>query len=159
MAWYSVKAQGQVYLYLYLLQVGRAIYEGVSKSFRTESIMKYMLNNNKHSLRSNTKGYGDRTHWNDSQKSDTTASSGRELYHLQFSLVAASPETSGYILVILSWILYEEKNSCHKWDRQQNVFRILQWNTEGEKERNEQRKERTWIERMQRRKQLEKKVN
>jgi hypothetical protein len=28
-----------------------------------------------------------------------TASSGRELYHLQFSLQAASPETFGYILV------------------------------------------------------------
>jgi hypothetical protein len=33
------------------------IYEGVSKSFRTESI-----NNNKHSLRSNKKNYGGKTH-------------------------------------------------------------------------------------------------
>jgi hypothetical protein len=33
------------------------------------------------------------------KKSDTTAPSGRELYHLQFSLQAASPETSGYTLV------------------------------------------------------------
>jgi hypothetical protein len=31
--------------------------------------------------------------------SDTTAPSGRELYHLQFSLQAASPETFGYTLV------------------------------------------------------------
>jgi hypothetical protein len=30
--------------------------------------------------------------------SDTTAPSGRELYHLQFSLQVASPETFGYIL-------------------------------------------------------------
>jgi hypothetical protein len=32
----------------------------------------------------------------DSQNCDTTAPSGRELYHLQFSLRAASPETFGY---------------------------------------------------------------
>jgi hypothetical protein len=56
--------------------------------------------NNKHSLRSNTKGYGGKTHWNDSQNSDTIASSGRVLYHLQFSLQAASPETFGYTLVL-----------------------------------------------------------
>jgi hypothetical protein len=55
--------------------------------------------NNEHSLRSNTKSYGGKTHWTDSQNSDTTAPSGRELYHLQFSLQATSPETSGYTLV------------------------------------------------------------
>jgi hypothetical protein len=38
--------------------------------------------NNKHSLRSNTKDYGGKTHYTDSQNSDTSASSGRELYHL-----------------------------------------------------------------------------
>jgi hypothetical protein len=54
---------------------------------------------NKHSLRSNTKGYSGKTHYTDSQSSDTTAPSGRELYHLQFSLQAASPETYGYTLV------------------------------------------------------------
>jgi uncharacterized protein YhjY with autotransporter beta-barrel domain len=48
-------------------------------------------NNNKHSLRSKTKGYGDKTHETDSQNSDTTAPSGWELYHLQFSLQAACP--------------------------------------------------------------------
>jgi hypothetical protein len=32
----------------------------------------------------------------DSQTSDTTAPSGRELYHLQFSLQVASPENFGY---------------------------------------------------------------
>jgi hypothetical protein len=42
--------------------------------------------NNEHSLRSNTKGYGGKTHQTDSQNSDTTAPSGRELYYLQFSL-------------------------------------------------------------------------
>jgi hypothetical protein len=51
--------------------------------------------NNKHSLRSNGK-----THQTDSQNSDTTAPSGRELCHLQFLLQAASPETYGYSLVI-----------------------------------------------------------
>jgi hypothetical protein len=55
--------------------------------------------NDEHSLRSNTKGYGGKTHYKDSQNSNTTATSGRELYHLQFSLRAASPETFGYILV------------------------------------------------------------
>jgi hypothetical protein len=43
-------------------------------------------NNNKHSLRSNTKSCGGKTNWTDSQNSDTTAPSGRELHHLQFSL-------------------------------------------------------------------------
>jgi hypothetical protein len=56
--------------------------------------------NNKHSLRSNTKGYGGKTHQTDSQNSDTTAPSGRELYHLQSSLQEANPETFGYTLVI-----------------------------------------------------------
>jgi hypothetical protein len=51
-------------------------------------------------LRSNTKGYGGKTHYTDSQNSGTTASSGTELYHLQFSLQAASPETLGYTLVV-----------------------------------------------------------
>jgi hypothetical protein len=57
------------------------------------------INNNKHSLRSNTMGYGGKTHYTISQNSDTTAPSGRELYHLQFSLQAASPETFGYTLI------------------------------------------------------------
>jgi hypothetical protein len=62
-------------------------YEGVSKSFRTES------------LRSNTRGHGSKTNYSDSQKSDTTAPIGRELYHLQFSLQAASPKTFRYTVV------------------------------------------------------------
>jgi hypothetical protein len=56
-------------------------------------------------LRSNAKGYGDKTYWTDAQNSDTTAPSGRELYHLQFSLQAASPETFGYILALLSFLI------------------------------------------------------
>jgi hypothetical protein len=59
-------------------------------------------NNNKHSLRSNTKGYGDKTYCTDSQNSDTTAPNGRELYDLQFSHQAASPETFGYTLVCMN---------------------------------------------------------
>jgi hypothetical protein len=58
--------------------------------------------NNKHSLRSNAKGYGGKTHGTGSQNSDTTAPGGRELYHLQLSLQVAGLETFGYILVSLS---------------------------------------------------------
>jgi len=57
----------------------------------------------KHSLRSNENGYGSKTHYSDSQNSDITALSVRELCHLQFSLQAASPETFGYTLVFGEW--------------------------------------------------------
>jgi len=50
-------------------------------------------------LRSNTKGYGGKTHLTDSQSRDTIARSGRELYHLQFLLQAACLENFGYTLV------------------------------------------------------------
>jgi len=40
-----------------------------------------------------------KSHYIDSQNSDITAPSGRKVYHLQFSLQAASPETFGYTLV------------------------------------------------------------
>jgi hypothetical protein len=53
-------------------------------------------NTNKHSLRGNIQGYGSKTHYTDSQNSDTTARVGRELYNWQFLLQAASPETFGY---------------------------------------------------------------
>jgi len=56
-------------------------------------------NNNKHSLRNNTKGNGGKPHYTDSQNNDTTAPNSRELYRLQFSLQATSPETYGYTLV------------------------------------------------------------
>jgi hypothetical protein len=84
-SWRSVRVQDT--------SLWRGIYEGESKSFRTEN------NNNKHTLRSNTKGYGGRTHRTDSQNSDTTAPSGRDIYYMQFSLQAASPETVGYTLI------------------------------------------------------------
>jgi len=61
-------------------------------------------NNNKHLLRSNTQGYGSKTDYTDSQKSYTTAPSGRELYRSQFSLQAASLETSGYTFVLRIYI-------------------------------------------------------
>jgi hypothetical protein len=60
------------------------------------------INNNKHSLRSNTKDYGGKTHLSDSQNSATVAPTGRELYHLQFSLQAAKRETFGYTLLLPS---------------------------------------------------------
>jgi hypothetical protein len=56
-------------------------------------------NNNKHSLKNNTECYVGQTQENYSQNSDTTAPSGRQLYHLQFSRQAASPETFGFTLV------------------------------------------------------------
>jgi len=43
----------------------------------------------------NTKGYGGKTHYVDSQNNDKIALSGTELYHLQFLLHVASPETLG----------------------------------------------------------------
>jgi hypothetical protein len=52
--------------------------------------------NNKHSFRNNKKGCADKTHYTDSGNGHTTAPSGRELYHLLFSLQAAGPGTFGY---------------------------------------------------------------
>jgi hypothetical protein len=74
-------------------------YEGVSESYRVETITKYTLATINNHWETNTKCYGDKTHQTDSQNSDKTAPSGRELYHLQFSIQEASPETSGYTLV------------------------------------------------------------
>jgi hypothetical protein len=62
-------------------------------------------NNNKHSLRSNTKCYGGKTHYLDSQNIDTTTPSGRELYHLQFLLQATSPETFRYTIVQSEYLI------------------------------------------------------
>jgi len=45
-------------------------------------------------IRSNKKGYGGNTHHTDSQ--NTQPHLVAELYHLQFSLQAASPDTFGY---------------------------------------------------------------
>jgi hypothetical protein len=52
-----------------------------------------------YSLRRNTKGYGGKTHYTDSQNTEKISPSGTELYHLQFSLQVASSETFEYILV------------------------------------------------------------
>jgi hypothetical protein len=78
-------------------------------------------NNNKHSLRSGTRGCRGRTHWTDSQGGDAIASGGEEPGHLQFSLRAASPETFGYTLVFtLLWESYilkylNYKFTCFIW--------------------------------------------
>jgi len=56
--------------------------------------------NNKHLFRSNTKSNEGKTHHTDSQNSDIPGCSGREVYHLQSSLQAVSPETSGYTIVL-----------------------------------------------------------
>jgi hypothetical protein len=71
-------------------------------------------------MRSNINIYGGETHQTDSQNSTATAHSGRELYHLQFSLQASSPETFGYTPVYegrfqSSWtdlIYYYESELC-----------------------------------------------
>jgi hypothetical protein len=68
-------------------------YEGVYKSFRTESITIYTSTFDTTRCDATQEGYGGKTHWTDSKNSDTTAPSGRELCYLQFSLQAASPET------------------------------------------------------------------
>jgi hypothetical protein len=68
------------------------------------------INNNKHSLRNNTKGCDGKTHSTDSQNSDKTAHSGRELYHLQFSFQPASPETFGYTLVWRNVLMLRHRN-------------------------------------------------
>jgi hypothetical protein len=62
--------------------------------------------NNKHSLRRNIKGYGGKTHYTDSQNSDTSVPSSRQVKHLQFSLQAASPEIFGYPRVCVFMLFY-----------------------------------------------------
>jgi hypothetical protein len=72
------------------------MYEGIQKF---PDWVDNEINNNKHSLRSSTKGFGGKTHWTDSQNRDTTARSGIELYHLEFSFLAVSPKPFEYTLV------------------------------------------------------------
>jgi hypothetical protein len=50
----------------------------------------------------------------DSQNSGTTAPSGRELYHLQFSLQTASPENFGYTLVRNTKTKYHLHGTSHE---------------------------------------------
>jgi hypothetical protein len=73
-------------------------------------------NNNKHSLRSNTKVYGNKTHYSDSQNSVTTAPSDRELYHLLFSLQTVSTDTFGYTL-ILYILQLKLQQAFHQYDK------------------------------------------
>jgi hypothetical protein len=48
-----------------------------------DSIYKEIISSNdKHSLRSNRKGYGGKIHWTDSPNGDKTEPSRRELYYL-----------------------------------------------------------------------------
>jgi hypothetical protein len=78
-------------------------------------------NNNNKQSRSNIKGYGGETYYTDSQNSDTTVPSGRELYDLQFSLHAAGPETFGYTLV---WGTTEPEVS-KSWQRTAEGWKFL----------------------------------
>jgi hypothetical protein len=77
------------------------MYENVSKSFRSESIKKctlaFGITRSKITQRVMTAKLARLTHKN----SDTTAPSGRELYHLLFPIQAANPETFGNTLVLL----------------------------------------------------------
>jgi len=59
-----------------------------------------MLNtHNKHPLRSNAERYGNKTQKTDSEDSETTTPSGRKLYYFPFSVLVASPGTSGYTFI------------------------------------------------------------
>jgi hypothetical protein len=93
--------------------------------------------NNKHSLRRNIKGNGGKTHEIDSQNSDTAAPSGRELYHLQFSLLAASPETFGCTLVqacsiqsVGYWDLFPWEQSCRVMKQTTHLQLLLMLRTD-----------------------------
>jgi hypothetical protein len=79
-----------------LTQVIKHMYEGVSKSFRTESTTKQTTITTTKLVEKQHKEL-----WRqNSQYSDKTAHSGKELYHLQFSLQqAASPKTFRYTIV------------------------------------------------------------
>jgi hypothetical protein len=59
------------------------------------------MHNNKHLLGSIAEGYGYKTHWADSEDSDTAASTGKKLYYLQLSVLVASARTFGYSSVCL----------------------------------------------------------
>jgi hypothetical protein len=94
--------------------------------------------NNKHSLRSNIKDYGGKTHYNDSQNIDTTARSGRELYHLQFSLPAASPETIGYTLLHIFLSVFTSSRMRWTTDvarmgEMRNAYKVLVGKPEGKR--------------------------
>jgi hypothetical protein len=83
------------------------IYEGVTKSFRTKSVTKHTLTTINTRWEATQRVMAAKLTRLASQNSDTTAPSGRELYHLPFSLQAASPETFGYSLVFSLFLLYD----------------------------------------------------
>jgi len=75
-------------------------YEGVSKSFRIESITKYTLTTI--NTRETTQRVMAAKHTKLTQKNnDTTEPSGKDLYHLHFSLQAARPETFRCTLILI----------------------------------------------------------
>jgi hypothetical protein len=85
--------------------------------------------NNKNSWEATQKVMAGKKNYTDSQNSDTTASSGRELYHLQFSLQAASPETFGYTLVFLTVIRTSRQRiltwgGCIQFGTTQDIYNI-----------------------------------
>jgi hypothetical protein len=94
----------------YLGGGGTSVYQKVSGLSHNE-----INNNDKHSLRSYTKGYGGKTHYTDSQNRNATAPSGRELYNFQFSFQAASPETFGYTLAWFHVLLTSALDGGEWW--------------------------------------------
>jgi hypothetical protein len=78
------------------------LYEDVTESFRTES----QRNKQQQTLvEKQQKGLWRQNSLGWLTNSDTTAASGRELYHLKFSIQTASPETFGYTLVYWTLVL------------------------------------------------------
>jgi hypothetical protein len=92
--------------HLHLLLVPRSRMRGAIPPPQQEGLSKFSgLSHNE--MYANNKTHIEKQHiglWRQNSldwltKSDTTASNGREMYHFQFSLQAASPETFGYTLV------------------------------------------------------------
>jgi len=79
-----------------------------------------------YSWRSNTKGYVNKTNCTDSQNSDTAEPSGRQLYHLHFSLQVASPETLGYTFLYHSLLLLMCHSGINEEGLTPRVFPSLQ---------------------------------
>jgi hypothetical protein len=77
----------------------RLVYEGVSKSFRTESITKYVLTTINTRLEATQRVMAAKLTRLSHKKRDTIVPSGRKLYHLHFSLQVDSPETFGYAVL------------------------------------------------------------
>jgi hypothetical protein len=85
---------------------GKRVYpkvSGLSHNERNNSSIK-------RPLRSNTKGYDGKTHLTGSKNRNKTEPSDIELYHLQFSLQAASPETFGYTLIWFHDFLFSARD-------------------------------------------------